>query len=154
MAYQKMMKSGAVIESVAKTIVLNENNEVLVLTVGEYKERPDKSHTPDLPGGQVEIVDGESEMAGAIREAEEEAGIVLHPSDMMLLYTKTRAFADENKSVSFFLYACILDHTPEVVISWEHENYEWVPLDSLLETKTFRPFYKEGIEYALANKLL
>ena len=154
MAYQKMMKSGAVIESVAKTVVLNENNEVLVLTVGEYKERPDKSHTPDLPGGQVEIVDGESEMAGAIREAEEEAGIVLPPSNMTLLYTKTRAFADENKSVSLFLYACILDHTPEVVISWEHENYEWVPLDSLIETKTFRPFYKEGIEYALANKLL
>lgn len=154
MAYQKIMKSGAIVESVAKTVVVNEKNEALVLTIGEYKERPDKSHTPDLPGGQVEIADGESEMAGAIREAEEEAGIVLNPSDMVLAYTKTRAFPDENKSVSFFLYIAKLNYTPDIVVSWEHENYEWVPLASLLEAKTFRPFYKKGIEYAFANTLL
>jgi len=154
MAYQKIMKSGVIIESVAKTVVVNEKSEVLVLTIGEYKERPDKSHTPDLPGGQVEIGDGESEMAGAIREAEEEAGIVIDPTQMVLAYTKTRDFKDENKSVSFFLYIAQLNNTPDVVISWEHENYEWVPLDQLLETKTFRTFYKEAIEYAFANTLL
>ncbi|MDB5179477.1 MAG: hydrolase [Candidatus Saccharibacteria bacterium] len=154
MAYQKIMKSGVIIESVAKTVVVNENNEALVLTIGEYKERPDKSHTSDLPGGQIEIADGESEMAGAIREAEEEAGIVIDPKRMVLAYTKTRGFIDENKSVSFFLYIANLDHTPEVVVSWEHESYEWVPLEKLLETKTFRPFYKEAMEYAFANKLL
>lgn len=154
MAYQKIMKSGVIVESVAKTVVVNENNEALVLTIGEYKERPDKSHTPDLPGGQIEIADGESEMAGAIREAEEEAGIVLDPKDLVLAYTKTREFRDENKSVSFFLYIANLDHTPEVVVSWEHENYEWVPLEHLLETKAFRPFYKEAIEYALKNHII
>ncbi|RWZ78888.1 MAG: NUDIX hydrolase [Candidatus Microsaccharimonas sossegonensis] len=149
-----MMKSGVIIESVAKTVVVNGKNEALVLTIGDYKARPDKSHTPDLPGGQIEIADGESEMIGAIREAEEEAGIVLKPEEMTLAYTKTRSYKDENKSVSFFLYIAHLDYTPEVVISWEHEKYEWVPIDHLLKTKTFRPFYKEGIEYAFDNKLL
>jgi len=154
MAYQKIMESGVIVESVAKTVVVNEKNEALVLTIGEYEGRPDKSHTPDLPGGQVEIADGESEMAGAIREAEEEAGIVLDPARMVLAYTKTRSFPEENKSVSFFLYVTKLDSTPDVVVSWEHENYEWVPLEALLETKAFRPFYKKAIEYAFANKLL
>lgn len=154
MAHQKIMKSGVIVESVAKTVVINEKNEALVLTIGEYAEHPEKSHTPDLPGGQVEIADGELEMDGAIRETEEEAGVVLYPEDMVLAYTKTRSFKDENKSVSFFLYIAKLDDTPDVVVSWEHENYEWVPLENLLEAKTFRPFYKEAIEYAFANKLI
>ncbi|MBC7564913.1 NUDIX hydrolase [Candidatus Saccharibacteria bacterium] len=154
MAHQKIMKSGAIVESVAKTVIVNEKNEALVLIIGEYKERPDKSHTPDLPGGQIEIGDGESEMMGAIREVEEESGIVLKPADMVLAFTKTRDFKDENKSISFFLYIAVLDDTPDVVVSWEHEDYEWVPLASLLEEKTFRPFYKEAIEYSFKNKLL
>jgi 8-oxo-dGTP pyrophosphatase MutT (NUDIX family) len=154
MAYQKIMKSGVILESSAKTLVINDKNEALVLTIGEYAGHPEKSHTPDLPGGLVEIADGETELLGAIREAEEEAGILLKPEAMTLAYTKTRNFNEENKSVSFFLYLAHLDYTPEIVISWEHENYEWVPLENLLETKTFRPFYKEGIEYAFDNKLL
>lgn len=154
MTHQKIMNSGAIVESVAKTVIVNEKQEALVLTIGEYKERPDKSHTPDLPGGQIEIGDGESEMSGAIREAEEESGIVLQPSDMVLAFTKTRDFKDENKSVSFFLYIAQLDYTPDVVVSWEHEDYEWVPLAELLDTKAFRPFYKEAIEYSFENKLL
>jgi 8-oxo-dGTP pyrophosphatase MutT (NUDIX family) len=154
MAHQKTMKSGVIVESVAKTVIVNNNQEALVLTIGEYKERPDKSYTPDLPGGQVEIGDGESELAGAIREAEEEAGIVLDANNMVLAYTKTRAFKDENKSISFFLYIAHIDDTPEVVVSWEHQNYEWVPLDRLLELKSFRSFYKEAIEYSFDNNLL
>ena len=154
MSYQKIMKSGVIIESVAKTVIVNEKNEVLVLTIGEYKERPDKSYTPDLPGGQIEIGDGESELAGAVREAKEEAGFDINPSDMVLAYTKTKSMKEESKSVSFFLYVVRLDYTPEVTISWEHERYEWVPIHILLETIFFRPFYKEAIEYCFENKLL
>lgn len=154
MAHQKILQSGMIVESVAKTVVINEKNEVLVLTIGEYIGHPEKSYTPDLPGGQIEIVDGETELLGAIREAEEEAGIVLSPKDMHLAYTRTGLSHRGNASMSFFLYVARLDYTPEVVVSWEHASYEWIPIDQLLERKKFSHFYQEAVEYALTHNLL
>ncbi|HEY8992308.1 MAG TPA: NUDIX hydrolase [Candidatus Microsaccharimonas sp.] len=154
MSYKIVLERGVVIESVAKALVLNEKDEVLVLTIGEYEAHPEKSYTPDLPGGQVEIGDGETERDGVIREIEEETGITVNVQDAFLAYTATDSYDNNTKSVSKFLYIVRLDHTPEVVISWEHSVYEWVPVAELLEAKTFRPFYKEAIEYAVARNLL
>lgn len=154
MGHQKILHNGMIVESAAKTLVINEKNEVLVLTIGEYIGHPEKSYTPDLPGGQIEITDGETELVGAIREAEEEAGIVLDPKDMYLAYTKTGLAHRARKSMSFFMYIAHLDYTPDVVISWEHASYEWVPLDELLDKKTFDRFYQEAIEYVLKNRLV
>ena len=149
-----VLKNGVIIESVAKLVLVNELNQALVLTIGEYEGRPEKSYTPDLPGGRVEIRTGETELAGVIREAEEEAGVVLDPKTLSLAYTGTTFYESENKSVSRFLYIAHLDHTPEVVVSWEHASYEWVPVDTILQTKKFRPFYATAIEYALTHGLL
>lgn len=154
MSHQIILPSGTTMESVAKTLIINEKNEALVLTIGVYEGHPEKSYQPDLPGGQVELGDGESEKAGAIREAREEAGIVIDPKDMFLAYTRSGMYVEKNKSMSFFLYIAHLDYTPEVVVSWEHESYEWIPIVELLEKKQFGVFYKEAIEYAVANKLL
>lgn len=142
-----MNESVTILESVAKTLVINEKNEALVLIVGAYEAHPEKSHTPDLPGGMIEVGDGESERDGAVRETEEEAGIVIDPKDLTLGYAKTYLYPKESKSVTRFLYIAHLKTTPDVVISWEHENYEWVPLSELLATRTFRPFYAEAIQY-------
>jgi 8-oxo-dGTP pyrophosphatase MutT (NUDIX family) len=150
----KTLKSGVHVVSVAKMLIINERDEVLVLTIGEYKEHPEKSYTPDLPGGMIEILDDESEKEGVIREAKEETGISLNSDAVFLVYTKTEFFEKDNESTSRFLYAACLDHTPEVTISWEHDHYEWVAIKDLLATKKFRSFYQEGIEYAFENKLL
>ena len=145
------MNTPVTLESVAKTLIINERNEALVLTVGEYEGRPDKSHQPDLPGGIVETHMGEVERAGAIREAEEEAGLVLRPENMQLGYVKTEFYEEQLKSVSKFLYVTHIKNNDEVAISWEHEQYEWIPLETLLSVKRFRPFYQEAIEYVLRN---
>lgn len=154
MTHQITLPSGVILESVAKTLIINEKNEALVLTIGEYKEHPEKSYTPDLPGGFAEIGDGETERQGAIREAEEEAGVVINPKDIILAYSKTKFYEEQNKSVSSSLYIAHLDYTPDVVVSWEHASSEWIDVDMLLETKTFRPFYTEAIEYSIAHKLV
>jgi 8-oxo-dGTP pyrophosphatase MutT (NUDIX family) len=154
MSYKIVLERGIVIESVAKALLINENDEVLVLTIGEYEAHPEKSYTPDLPGGQVEIGDGETERDGVVREIEEETGITVKEQDVFLAYTATDSYDNNTKSVSKFLYIVRLDHTPEVVISWEHSGYEWVPVAVLLQTKTFRTFYKEAIEYSIAHNLL
>jgi len=138
--------------SVAKALIINASNEVLILTVGEFKERPDKSFKPDLPGGLVEK--GESELDAVIREAEEETGIKLNADSTQLVCADNRVYSEGNESVSKLLYVSRLDSNPEVIISWEHASYEWVPIEDLLEKVKFRAFYQEAIEYCFNNKLL
>lgn len=140
------------LESIAKVLVINEKNEALILTVGEYKARPDKSFKPDLPGGLVDP--GETELIAVKRELEEETGIVLPFEAFALAYAKTESFAPENKSVTKFVYIARIDNTPPVHISWEHSEYEWVSMEVLKNTVELRPFYRAAVDYCFETGLL
>ena len=139
-------------ESVAKVILVNEKNEALILTVGEYKARPDKSYKPDLPGGLVDP--GESELIAVQRELVEEAGITLDYSAFDLAFARTDYYEDRHLSVSKFLYVAKVNETPEVTISWEHASYTWVSLSDKLEAIELRPFYRDAVNYAFKIGLL
>lgn len=141
-----------ILESVAKVLVINEKREALILTIGEYIGHPEKSYKPDLPGGLVDP--GENEHNAVVRELSEETGINANLNLFQLAYAKTKFYEKEHKSVSKFLYLLSLIETPQVVLSWEHSEYSWVPLDSLLSTVEFRPFYKEAIRYSFSHSLL
>lgn len=139
-------------ESVAKLLVLNEKREALVLTTSTYKEHPEKEHKPDLPGGLVEP--GEAEQLAVIRETAEETSVELDPSTITLVYAETKFYPAENKSVTKLLYLAQLALTPTVAISWEHEKYDWVPFDTMLDALEFRPFYEQAIAYVQNNQLI
>ncbi len=138
--------------SVAKTLVINEQKEALVLTVGVYKGHPEKSFKPDLPGGLVDP--GESELAAAVRELKEETGIIGDPQSVKLAYAKTKFYPGENKSVTKSLLILEMDTTPAVTLSWEHASYEWVSIDTLVNEIKLGPFYKEAVAYCFSNGLV
>ena len=140
------------IGTVAKALVINELNQALILTVGEYKERPDKSYKPDLPGGLVDP--GEPEQGAVIREIYEETGIKVGADAVQLAYAETGFITEEHKSITKLLYIARLNHTPEVKISWEHASYEWVALEGITRSIEFRPFYKSAVEYCAARGLI
>ena len=139
-------------ETVAKVLVFNEKSEVLILTLGEHKERPEKSFKPDLPGGLVDP--GETELAAVARELQEETGITAALPSFRLAYARTEFLFYVCTSVTKFLYLLALDASPALTLSWEHSGYKWVALADLMAAIDLRSFYKEAIEYCFAHKLL
>lgn len=139
-------------ESIAKVLIFNPDNKVLVLRLGVHKYKPHRSHTPDLPGGVVDP--GESEHEGVIREVREEAGILLAPDLVKLAWAETKFYPEEMKSVTKLLYLAKLETVPAVELSWEHEAYEWLAVDGLLAKEDYRSAYREATEYLKNNQLI
>lgn len=136
----------------AKLLLVNEKDQALMLRIGIYLRHPEKSHTPDLPGGIVNP--RESELDAVQRELKEEAGIIIDSRVITLGYAKTIFFEKTNKSLNRLLYVARIDHTPDVKISCEHETYAWTSLETFADTHTMRPFYDEAIRYVVAHRLV
>jgi 8-oxo-dGTP diphosphatase len=136
---------------VAKTLVFNEEGKVLLLTRSSSDE-----HRPgglDLPGGKVE--DGEEILAGAVREANEESGLTLTPSDMHWIYADTVAtYNTDAKSdvnlirVTFAAKA----ESPSIVLSHEHEDYAWYTLEEAIKA-TEGTRYPDILRYMIAHNV-
>lgn len=139
------------IESVAKALLINGDNKVLVLAIGEHRQSPEKSYAPDLPGGLVD--QGEYERQAVVREVFEETGIIVPENQAQLVYSKTEFRQNENKSISKHLFILRVTGNPEVILSWEHTKFTWVDLSELRQVD-FRPFYNEAIDYCLKNNVL
>lgn len=117
---------------VAKTLVFNSEGKLLLLTRSMSDD-----HRPgglDLPGGKVE--DGEEVLAGAVREAQEEAGLVIHPQDMHWVYADTvivhKHESGESANVVRITFAVRIEDSV-VALSHEHEDYKWYEFDDAMQ---------------------
>lgn len=110
---------------ISKCLINDKDGNFLVL---ELNKHPDFGNDADLPGGTVDP--GETIVQAAAREANEEAGIDIHPDDLTLLYE-----GDEySYHDSFYtLYGYEFDVRPTVSLSWEHASYEWVSKNELIK---------------------
>jgi len=107
--------------------IQNEKDEFLIL---------ERSHICRLqgwclPGGRIE--DNENKLLAALREAKEETGIIVNVSDVN--------YIGEEPSVKGYMVGIFhikLKNTPEVIISEEHEKFEWTskPFDFNLAGNT------------------
>jgi len=135
------------ISVVAKTVVLNDNQEVLIMRRSASDDnRPGEW---DFPGGGVE--DNEDILAAAVRELDEEAGIKVGANTLKLVYAGTELKELDN-SVTRLLFIARVS-TPGVVLSDEHDLHEWVDLNTALE-KFPHKFYATGLSYALEHGLI
>jgi 8-oxo-dGTP pyrophosphatase MutT (NUDIX family) len=105
-------------KQVAKVLITNKDGEQLVLWRSNHPIFP---NDPDLPGGTVE--QDEDVVLAAVREVEEEAGIVLLPDTLELIY-KGSEYSENN--TTYYLYTAEMNSHQGVVISWEHADYQWV----------------------------
>jgi len=133
---------------VAKTVVLNGDGEVLLLRRSRTDDR--RPGEWDFPGGGIEP--GEDLAAGAAREITEESGLTIEPSQLKLLYAATDLYERYDESVSRLLFAGRID-TGDVQLSFEHDEYKWVEIDTAL-AEFPHPFYGAGLKYARDHQLL
>lgn len=104
----------------------------------------------ELPSGGID--EGENMETSVIREVKEESGIDISSYDLKLVDSESYSFTKENgdiKNVTETTYLVSLDNTPEVILSDEHVNYQWV---SLLELEdVFED--KEDLIYKRVNRI-
>lgn len=139
------------IESIAKALIINPHNEVLILTLSEHRSKPEKSFMPDLPGGLVDK--GETEHDAVIREIMEETNITVDRTELMMVYSRTEFVASQNASITKHLFIAMPHQNTPVKLSWEHSAYKWLPIAELQANK-LKSFYDEAIEYCFINKII
>lgn len=132
---------------VAKALVIDGTGNVLVIYRGlTHPHFPGHS---DLPGGEVE--ENEAWNVAVAREIAEETGMVVQAMQL------EQIFEIKHHDVIHVLYRANIDaKKPEIILSWEHSDYQWLPLDDLknhpLPEKVDR-YYADVIGYIAVHRI-
>ncbi len=117
---------------IAKTLVFDDRSRVLLLV--RSADDPQRPSGYDLPGGNVD--EGEEVVAGAAREADEEAGLTLAPSDLELVYAVSkRGYRKELRASVNIVWLGFIAKLPAgatIRLSHEHQAFEWVTMDKAI----------------------
>ena len=125
----------------AKLILLDTENNALVLRRSDT--HPHIPLTSDLPGGEIEP--DESPEAALCRETYEETGIQLDQADVT--QAGKRQFEAFGREYDLYLFVARVSERPKVTISWEHDQYAWMPLEAIHDLDDgFQPLVMEFIK--------
>jgi mutator protein MutT len=122
-------------------VVINCQGKILVLN--RSKTHPRYALQFDLPGGEVE--DGETGPQATAREVKEEIGLSVPASNFKLEF---EYLANDYKHE---IYKLDLESPrPEILLSWEHVDYNWLSREGILSYKqpaNMDPFFKTVTNY-------
>ena len=130
---------------IAKVLIINDEGEVLCMTRSRHDDN--RPGGWDFPGGDVE--QDETIEEGLKREALEEAGIQLHNPQLVYTMSDSRHWGVGN-------WLFFVEHTegrPEVRMSRDHEVFEWLAPDALLEKSDYE-LHHELINFITRHHLI
>ncbi len=110
-------------KTVAKTLLFDQNDRVLILYRGHT--HPRYAHHADFPGGEVEL--GELSTEAISREIEEETGLVVHSNAISEILVKNI----DDQLTHIVCVTKLESSMPAINLSWEHEGHEWITLKQL-----------------------
>lgn len=135
---------------IAKALLLDADGNVLMLR--RSATHPTLAGHPDLPGGLIEP--GEEPGEALAREILEETGLKIAVSDLKLVYAGVEVYKEENRARLLYK-GRLSEKKPEIVISWEHDQANWLPQAELPRIEEeFHSFYHDALEYVQAHNLL
>ncbi|MCX6791169.1 MAG: NUDIX hydrolase [Candidatus Gribaldobacteria bacterium] len=113
---------------VQKVIIVNVENKIL--TMRRSATAPNRSLLWDLPGGELEF--GEEALNSILREIKEEVN--LEVEDVKVF----DVFSGINRKEEFWITICYVAKakTNEVVLSFEHDQYQWLTCDEFLKLES------------------
>ena len=143
------MKGPKIISAAKAFVVDGQGNFLCLYRSGTHPTHP---HWADLPGGLID--EGEMPFEALVREMQEECQIDISYSKFNLIFAESEMpdkFPDTSITRLFYLIK-IDDIKPEVLISWEHEKYEWLKYEEIFGKK-FEEFVERAKEYIFKNKI-
>ena len=115
-------------------ILFTDGKQILVL---KRSDKGDHGGTWGLPGGKVEK--GESTIAGAMREIEEETGVSYVPGNRL------ESMESRDGTHRWVTYLYRVTEPFEVTLSDEHTDSKWVDIDKIKDLK-LHPQFKAQID--------
>jgi len=110
---------------VAKLVIIDADERYLML---HRDNHPAYGDDPDLPGGTIE--EGELPLETMIREAYEEAQVIIREDQAVQVYD---GIDRSTQKTHHTLYMARLNKRPIIILSWEHSSYEWLDREDFLE---------------------
>lgn len=139
-----MLKAGT-LKHVAKTVIVDGNGKILVLT--RSNTDPKRPGGLDFPGGELDT--GEDVLQGAVREINEEVGLHIAKSDLHIIHTHSKSA--EGQIILRFL--CIAKvNNPTINLSFEHSDYKWMTLQEVVD-KFETLSWAEGLRFGIEHKI-
>ena len=125
----------------ACVLMFNLQGEVLVVT------RPGRSERVCMPGGKLE--EGESFKQAAVRETQEESGVLARPERLLQVY-RSPCVGDGGAPMFDVAMFFLLDALTEIPGSLEDDvEARWAPLSALLEASPFADYNRQGLAAVL-----
>ena len=123
-----------------KGFVVDENCNLLLLKRGI--DRPHKPGVWDIPGGRLD--EGENPFLGLQREIKEETNLEIEIGSPIDVHHFVR---DDGQQITMLIFKCSPKHK-SVMLSHEHEAYDWVHLSKAKEKicPTFHPLMDKFFE--------
>lgn len=128
-------------------LVHDQTSQLLILRRSRSDQR--RPGQWDLPGGHVDPE--ETTEAAAVRELQEETGIVIDQKQLRHILTKSKIWGEQN--VTWLFYSVTVDQATILQLSTEHDTYRWVNTSHAADMIEY-DIKRDAIRAALADGLL
>lgn len=136
-------KEEGIIKNVVGAIILNEKNEVLILS---RKDEDFMGGIDELPSGNME--NGENIYEALVREVKEETNLDIE--EVKLYINNFDYISGSGKKARQFNFAVTVKHVDDIILT-EHSSYKWLTIDEARNSKKITEEVKFALEIYYFN---